>query len=122
MESEFTVPALTVASPKGTKQYFHSLPPIWRGSLVNTRKRSEVNSWGAFELDDTCLLAMKRVTFTSREQEVAAGIVRGFSNKEIARHLSISEHTVKDHVRAMYKKTGSAKQNTVHPTVVVEKR
>ena len=76
-------------------------------SLVNTRKRSEVNSWGAFELDDTCLLAMKRMTFTSREQEVAAGIVRGFSNKEIARHLSISEYTIKDHIRVIYKKTNA---------------
>ncbi len=38
---------------------------------------------------------------TSRQQEVYRGLVSGLSNKQIARKLDISEHTVKEHVAAV---------------------
>lgn len=38
---------------------------------------------------------------TSRQQEVYRGLVSGLSNKQIARKLEISEHTVKEHVAAV---------------------
>lgn len=41
-----------------------------------------------------------------REQEVLAGIARGQSNKEIARHLDIAETTVKIHVQHILRKLG----------------
>jgi two-component system, NarL family, nitrate/nitrite response regulator NarL len=44
--------------------------------------------------------------FTAREQEVLAQIAQGLSTKEIARNLSISPETVKDHSVRIYEKLG----------------
>jgi DNA-binding NarL/FixJ family response regulator len=44
---------------------------------------------------------------TDREVEIVKYISEGWTNKEIARHLGISEHTVKEHVRHLLKKTKS---------------
>jgi len=41
---------------------------------------------------------------TSRELEVVRMVARGLSNKEIADSLSISEGTVKSHLRAIFEK------------------
>jgi DNA-binding NarL/FixJ family response regulator len=41
---------------------------------------------------------------TSREQEVLEALVRGLSNKQIARHLAIDETTVKTHLHRLYEK------------------
>ena len=44
---------------------------------------------------------------TDREVEIVRYISEGWTNKEIAKHLDISEHTVKEHVRHLLKKTKS---------------
>jgi DNA-binding NarL/FixJ family response regulator len=44
---------------------------------------------------------------TSRELEVLRGLADGVANKEIARRLAISEHTVKFHVNAIMGKLGA---------------
>lgn len=44
---------------------------------------------------------------TGREVEIVKYISAGWTNKEIAQHLAISEHTVKEHVRHLLKKTKS---------------
>jgi len=41
---------------------------------------------------------------TAREQEVLRELVRGYIKKEIADHLSISQHTVDMHLRSVYRK------------------
>jgi len=43
---------------------------------------------------------------TRREQQVALLIVRGLSNKEVARELGVSHGTVKLHVHRIFQKTG----------------
>jgi DNA-binding NarL/FixJ family response regulator len=43
---------------------------------------------------------------TARESDVAAFLVQGLSNQEIADALCISEHTVKSHMKAIFQKTG----------------
>lgn len=43
---------------------------------------------------------------TRREQQVALLIVRGLSNKEVARELGLSDGTVKLHVHRIFQKTG----------------
>ncbi|HBP87435.1 MAG TPA: hypothetical protein DD706_07045 [Nitrospiraceae bacterium] len=49
--------------------------------------------------------AKEQYRLTGREVEIVKYISEGWTNKEIARHLKISEHTVKEHVRHLLKKT-----------------
>ncbi|MFH9005891.1 response regulator transcription factor [Streptomyces afghaniensis] len=44
---------------------------------------------------------------TSREKDVLRLITEGMSNRKIAQHLAISEKTVKNHLSAIYTKTGT---------------
>ena len=45
-------------------------------------------------------------TLTRREKSIIACLVQGWRNREIAQSLSISEQTVKNHLRAIYDKVG----------------
>lgn len=47
-------------------------------------------------------------TLTQREMEVLQLLAEGMANKEIARHLSLSENTVKFHVNSILGKLGAA--------------
>ena len=51
--------------------------------------------------------AKDQFRLTDREVEIVKYISGGWTNKEIAKHLAISEHTVKEHVRHLLKKTKS---------------
>src|SRR6266481_5821528 len=44
-------------------------------------------------------------TLTDREQEVMLLASKGQSNKQIARHLSVAEGTIKTHLHNVYQKT-----------------
>jgi DNA-binding NarL/FixJ family response regulator len=48
-----------------------------------------------------------REKLTAREQEAALLLAQGASNKEIARHMAITERTAKAHVGAMLEKLGA---------------
>jgi len=47
-----------------------------------------------------------RDTLTSREKTVISYVLQGWRNKEIAQHLSITEQTIKNHLRTIYDKVG----------------
>lgn len=51
-------------------------------------------------------VALSAAGLTRREHEVAALVLRGASTKRIAGELYLSEHTVQDHLKAVFAKTG----------------
>lgn len=67
-----------------------------------------------------------KVALTPREMHVAKHLVNGLTNKEIATQLGLSEHTVKDHVKRLMRKThtttrtGAVKQLLVLQNVNVK--
>jgi DNA-binding NarL/FixJ family response regulator len=46
------------------------------------------------------------VGLSAREREVMAEVCTGATNNEIARRLSLSPHTIKDHISSIYRKLG----------------
>ncbi len=48
----------------------------------------------------------RSATLTRREEEVAALVARGLTNRQAALELSISEHTAATHIRRILKKLG----------------
>ncbi len=58
-------------------------------------------------------LADRRPVLSAREQEVAALIARGLSNREIARTLVVSERTVDTHVHRILNKLGFASRSQI---------
>ena len=55
-----------------------------------------------------------------REQEVLRLLARGWSNRMIARHLELSEHTVKTHVSVVLGKLG-AESRTAAVTLAIRR-
>ncbi len=45
-------------------------------------------------------------SLTRREGEVVENLLRGRSTREIAQHMGISQHTVRDHIKHVFRKTG----------------
>ena len=51
--------------------------------------------------------ARQRLGLTRREQQLIPLIAKGFTNKEIANHFSLSEQTIKNHLYRMKHKVGA---------------
>ena len=47
-----------------------------------------------------------RDTLTAREKTIVSYLMQGWRNREIGRHLGITEQTVKNHLRTIYDKVG----------------
>lgn len=52
--------------------------------------------------------AKKHFNLTDRELEIIMNVAEGKTNRDIAKLLNISEHTVKEHIKHVFKKTGSS--------------
>ena len=55
---------------------------------------------------DLTPILLEAYGLTEREIEIVVHLARGLATKEIAAELSISPHTVRDHVKAIFLKTG----------------
>jgi DNA-binding NarL/FixJ family response regulator len=51
-------------------------------------------------------LIVEAYGFTQRELEVTRAIARGLGTAEIAAHLFVSQHTVRDYVKSVFEKVG----------------
>jgi len=64
-----------------------------------------------FRLPGLCL--QKSQDFSPRQRQLAQLIRQGFSNKELAAQLNLSEQTVKNHVHRMLRKVGAPDRATM---------
>ena len=76
----------------------------WLGQKIVAK----INSMADNESGKDDLLAA--ADLSQRERQVLALIARGATDKAIAATLKLSFHTVKNHVRAIYRKTGVNKR------------
>jgi DNA-binding CsgD family transcriptional regulator len=61
--------------------------------------------------DDLAPLLMQAWSLTVREREVARLVIDGLSAEDIAQALFISVHTVRDHVKTIFRKTGVGRRH-----------
>lgn len=74
-------------------------------ALLSTPSRTPDGSGAAGATDERLLSAGAELdALTPREREVLDMLASGFSNKEIAWRMKISEHTVKSHVASIFAK------------------
>jgi len=110
--------ALALAAPEGIWGPFErskALAPTLRAYL-----KSRPSSAGRDRLSGVATMILERLrrsqqdalreasnlALSQREYEVVGGLVRNQSNKEIARSLDVSEHTVKFHLKNIFAKLG----------------
>jgi two-component system NarL family response regulator len=85
------------------------LKSVSRGELVRAIK--EIHAGHRYipaSLQKRLLELEHRKHLSTRETEVLDGMRRGLSNRDIAKTLTLSEHTVKSHVKAILTKLESA--------------
>ena len=64
---------------------------------------------------DVAPLIVEAYGLTTRELDVTRAIARGLGTNEVAAHLHLSPHTVRDHVKAVFEKVGvSSRGELVH--------
>lgn len=81
-------------------QLLENISIVMTGKLVVTEKLTDFLN----DLDDDDNVREKLANLTNREQQIIAQVAKGLSNKEISEELSISEGTVKVHVKSLLKK------------------
>jgi DNA-binding CsgD family transcriptional regulator len=67
--------------------------------------------------EDLAPLLMRAWSLTPREREVARLVIDGLSSQDIARALFISVHTVRDHLKAIFAKTGVSRRQDLVATL-----
>jgi DNA-binding NarL/FixJ family response regulator len=83
------------------------LPPLNRELIMLLKSHAYLTAYNRMneKQQETIIRQTKMINpLTEREQEVLQLILSGKSNKEIAANLSISENTVKTHVRNIFSK------------------
>jgi DNA-binding NarL/FixJ family response regulator len=65
-------------------------------------------------------LRLESYQLTARERELATLLVQGLSHAEIATQLVLSPHTVRDHVKSIYEKTGVSSRREFIARVFLE--
>ena len=70
--------------------------------------------------DDLATLLLEGYGLTARETEIVLRLCRGRSAKELARELGISVHTLRDHLRAIYEKSGVTSRGELVATLFAD--
>jgi len=102
-----------IAKSEPAEALAHALVAVDAGEVVvsKTFHRPRGYTWPGHDLG-----------LTARESEVAAFLSEGLSNREMADALSISEHTVKSHLKAIFQKTGVASRAQAVARIVGDPR
>jgi DNA-binding CsgD family transcriptional regulator len=105
------LPSSVLRTPAGTWLVLH-------GALLGTARSGEVSVF-VQRAHPTLIapLLLKAYGLTAREEEVTQLILRGATNIQAAQSLKISPHTVSDHVKAVFEKTGARTRGELSATV-----
>jgi DNA-binding CsgD family transcriptional regulator len=105
------LPSSAVRTPAGTWLVLH-------GGLVGAPRSGEVAVF--IQRAHPTLVApllLKAYGLTPREQEVAQLVLRGATTAQASQRLAISPHTVADHLKAIFEKTGARTRGELSATL-----
>jgi DNA-binding CsgD family transcriptional regulator len=105
------LPSSTVKTPAGTWLVLH-------GGLLGTARSKQVAVF--IQRAHPTLVApllLKAYALTPREQEVTQLTLRGATAVQAARRLAISPHTVNDHLKSIFDKTGARTRGGLSATL-----
>ncbi|HEX6745432.1 MAG TPA: LuxR C-terminal-related transcriptional regulator [Solirubrobacteraceae bacterium] len=105
------LPSSVVKTPAGTWLVLH-------GGLVGRPRSGQVAVF-VQRAHPTLVapLLLKAYGLTPREQEVTQLVLRGATTMQAARRLAISPHTVTDHLKAIFEKTGARTRGELSATL-----
>jgi DNA-binding CsgD family transcriptional regulator len=106
-----SLPSSTVRTPAGTWLVLH-------GGLLGTARAQQVAVF--IQRAHPTLVApllLKAYGLTPREQEVAQLTLRGATAAQAAQRLAISPHTVNDHLKSIFDKTGTRTRGELSATL-----
>ena len=105
------LPSSTVKAPTGKWLVLH-------GSLLGTKSSGEVAVF--IQRAHPTLIApllLKAYGLTAREQDVTQLMLKGATTIQAAQRLAISPHTITDHIKAIYEKTGARTRGELSATL-----
>jgi DNA-binding CsgD family transcriptional regulator len=65
-------------------------------------------------------IIVEAYSLTPREQDITRAVARGLANQEIASELHLSQHTVRDHLKAVFAKVGVSSRGELVAKVFAE--
>jgi DNA-binding CsgD family transcriptional regulator len=102
------LPRTTVKTPVGTWLVLHGAVLGTQGVAVFVQRAHPTL---------VAPVLLKAYGLTAREQEVTQWLLRGATTTQAARRLAISPHTVNEHVKSIYDKTGARTRGELSATV-----
>jgi DNA-binding CsgD family transcriptional regulator len=106
-----SLPSATVKTPAGTWLVLHG------GVLGNTRPDSVAVFIQRAHPTLVAPVLLKAYGLTPREQQVTQLMLRGATTIQAAQRLQISPHTVNDHMKSIFEKTGARTRAELSATV-----
>src|SRR5579875_2945794 len=110
-EGDLTLPTTAVKTPAGTWLVLH-------GSRLGAPRSDEVAIF--IQRAHPTLVApllLKAYGLTPREQQIAQLLLRGATTIQAAQRLEISPHTVSDHIKSIFEKTGTRTRGELSATL-----
>jgi DNA-binding CsgD family transcriptional regulator len=110
-DTELALPTTAVKTPRGTWLVLH-------GGLLAHPRSDEIAVF--IQRAHPTLVApllLKAYGLTPREQEIAQLMLRGATTIQAAQRLAISPHTVTDHIKSIFEKTGAHSRGELSATL-----
>jgi DNA-binding CsgD family transcriptional regulator len=110
------VPKIRVRTTSGQWLVLHAAPlqgsDEWRGEVVVTLEEARV--------PEVMPLLAAGFRLTAREQDIVELVLRGADTNQIAKTLGISENTVQDHLKPVFKKVGVSTRQQLSARIFFE--
>jgi DNA-binding CsgD family transcriptional regulator len=87
--------------------------------MLQFRDERDASVWPLGSLPPQCEQQLDAARLTKRERQIVCYVVRGMTNRQIARQCCITEQTVKDHLKHVYRKMAVSRRAALVAWLVI---